>query len=585
MGLARNFKAATDLPNQIALSWQMPQSFNNSIDELIVTKTSTHFPMELFNAAFPNKATDSRPIEIYRAKTITGLNTGTISVSGNVLTDSGATFPTNPSLAGRLIRDANSSVYRIISNTATTVTVDSGITLTNGKYVILPDFPTETRARESYEVDIRTIASIGSITNLVVVENGALVVKTFVEDELANLIFQDGNGNKLVIKSNTEDTIFFYESFTPVINTGMSVLNSFFETVPLPYIDDYKNDVEAAARAGTGLLDDKFYYYTVFTKPEATNVAQATFGQVDSGTPTQDYALSTRDTQFGNLLYELWPEVHRSLDTSEDLEDLMQVFGFQFNELHSLINTYNLQDSDNVLITALLPLSEQSGLPSVGFSIGADTLRRIAKDQISCWRLKGSKEGIAIFIREITTWDITNGDADFSGAIQDTLPNVSALRFFDANLGNTNTRITESEPNFVPGGRFARGLPGIIIPGFFTFREFVITIPNVALFVGTTESYTTNSNLTVMTDNTANYGANNSLVGNYLLPNQEEVNDIFQIVANTATTITVRGLVTNREPGGRYAILSPLNTNRFFILNRLMPFYIPFGTMAAYDFV
>ncbi len=585
MGLARNFKAATDNPNQIALNWDMPLNFNLSGgDELLVTKTSTHFPMELFNPVFPTKATDTRPIEIFRGATIVGLIPANISVNGSTLTDSGAAFPTAPNLKGRLLRDANSKVYRILSNTATTVTVDTDDTITNGKYVILPDFPLTLRARETYEIDIRTEVGSGFIRNLVISQNSQLLVRTFVPGELANLFFLDGNGTKFPIKDNTDTTIILFESATPVIGLGMSVLDAFFESAPLPYLDDYLTDNEATNRNGTGLLDDQWYYYTAFTKQQGVNVAQAEFSVIGSGTPTQSYAISTKDGKFDEYLYSLWPEIHRSLDTTEDLEDAMKVFGFQFNELHSLINTYRLQDSDNVVITALLPLSEQSGLPSVGFSIGADTLRRIARDMIPNWKLKGSKEGIALFIREITTWDVTDGSADYGSAIQDTLPNVSALRFFDANLGSANTRITETEPIVVPGGRFARGLPGIIIPGFFTFREFVISIPNVALYVGTTGSFSVSANSTTMGDSSANFGATNGLVGNYLLPNVEEVNDIFQIIGNTATTITVRGIITNKTPGGRYAVLSPLNTNRFIILNKLMPFYIPFGTKQSYDF-
>jgi hypothetical protein len=88
-----------------------------------------------------------------------------------------------------------------------------------------------------------------------------------------------------------------------------------------------------------------------------------------------------------------------------------------------------------------------------------------------------------------------------------------------------------------------------------------------------------------MIDTTANFGADDSLVGNFLLPNSEEVNDIFEIIGNTATTITVRGTINNRNPGGSYAILSPLNTNRFQILNKLLPVYIPFGTRAGFRFI
>lgn len=581
MSLAREFKASSLLPNQTGLNWRVPIDFNNSVDELIVTKTITHFPMELFNASFPNRATDVRPIEIFRGKTIVGTNTGTISVLANVLTDSGASFPLAPYLNGRLLRDSSSKVHRIVSNTATTVTLETNPV--NGKYVILPDFIEDFRPQENYEFDIRTEAGSGYIKNLVIIDNNSFLVKSFAQDELVNLMFKDGAGAKFIVKSNTTDTVFFWETSTPSIGTGMSMLNSHFEGQPLPYVDNYRTDLEATARAGTQLQDNKFYYYTVFAKPQNTNVAQADFSNYDSGDSTQAWALSAKNRKFGELLYNSWPTLYRELDETGDLEDLMMVFGHQLNELHGLVDTYNLQDSENVLVSALLPLSEQTGLPSVGYSIGADTLRRIARSMIGAWHLKGSKEGIANFIRIITTWDVTNGTADFSGSIQDFLPNVEALRFFDPNLGSLNVRLTQTDP-FVSGGRFAKSLPGIVIPGFFTFREFVITLPNIALYIGTSQGFTVASGTTTMTDTNNNYGAVNSLVGNFLIPNTEEVNDIFEIVANTATTLTVRGVINNRNPGGDYAILSPLNTNRFIILNRLLPSYQPFGTRAGFIF-
>lgn len=754
MDLARNFKAATSLPNQIELNWLAPVGFNNTTDELIVTKTKTHFPMELFNASFPNRATDSRPVEIFRGSTIARTNSGTISVSGNTITDSAASFPTSPNLVGRLLRDASSHVFRILSNTATSITLTGPPA--NGIFVVLPDFAADIRIQDNYEFDIRTSAGPGYIQDLVIIQNNSFVIDTFADDELVNLIFKDGSGTKFIVKSNTANTVFFFEPGTPVIGSGMATLTSHFNSQPLPYIDNFRTDVQADARLGTGLEDDTFYYYTVFAKPKASpavpiifaqqtsaaispldqsnstshwfgqsfkslvtgnisdikiklqadtalgnsgtvvlkvynavsnlptgavlqtsaavaassidyvapslvnfhfatpisvtannnyafvvdigsatfaaggvsfigdggfpytngnqirsttggatwsvfnngdayfdiqnpgtavviSVAQASFSNIDTAASTQAYALSTKDTNFGNILYNLWPSLDRQLDSTEDLQDLMSIFGFQLNELHSLITTYNLQDSDKVLVTALLPLSEQTGLPSIGYSIGADTLRRIARDMIRCWKLKGSKEGIALFIRMLTTWDITNGTADFSSAVQDFLPNVMALRFYDPNLGNLNVRLTQTDP-FVAGGRFAKGLPGIVIPGFFTFREFVITIPNVALYVGTSEDISTASGTTTMTDTQNNFGPVDSLIGNFLIPNTEEINDIFQIVGNTSTTITVRGIANNRVAGGSYAVLSPLNTNRFIILNRLLPVYIPFGTRAGFLF-
>ena len=664
MALVKNFTAETSLPNKIALNWNQPEGFSDNDNEVIVTKTITHYPMELYNPDFPTKATDSRPVEIFRGKVIVGLDTASISVAINTITDTSATFPTSPNLTGRLLRDSTGKVFTILSNTATTVTLDGPPQ--NGKYVILADFPATIRIQQNFESDIRTVAGPSSISNLVELISGSLVQQNFLTDELVNLFFKDAVSNLFVVKKNTGSTLYFFERFnfknttkvpftynvgtgvvqfsspvnlsnvvtgdvfvdssenkftissvndgadqiiiapgqtvndaaptkaehgsaiideTPVIGVGMALLTNFRDQPVIPYIDTYKNEQEAAARVGTGLLDNQFYYYTAFYKPCNTNVAQAEFSVYgSSGTQTQSSALSIKDRDFANLLYSYWPSLYRQLDTTGDLEDLMKVFGHEFAYLHALIETYKLQDTHTLFATATAALADQTGLPSVGYSIGVDTLRRIASDMINAWHLKGSKEGIALFIRILTTWDITNGTGDFAGSIIDYLPNVSALRFFDSLLGSLNTRLTQSDPSFTAGGRFVKGLPGIVIPGFFSFREFVVLIPEVALYVGTTTLFSAGGGQTVVTDSAANFGADNSLVGNFLLPNQEEVNDIYQIIANTATTITVRGIVENRTFGGSYAVLSPLNTNRFIILNKLMPSYAPFGTKAGYQF-
>lgn len=582
--LVRNFKVESDKALQISLSWNVPVGFNDSTEEVIVTRTTTHFPMELYNTAFPNKATDSRGVEVFRGKAIVGLNTGTISVSGKTLMDTSASFSTTPKLKGRLVRLSDSKVARILDNTSTTLTLD--IEPVSGKYVILADFPTTIRIQDNFELDIRTSSGEGFISNLVYISNGAFLVKEFEEDEAANLIFRDAAGQKFVVKSNSKSTLYFWETTAiPTVGPNMILYNSFVDSDIKPYLDNFKTEGEASSRTGSGLQANTYYYYTTFCKPLATNVAQADFAAIDAGTPTQGFAISASSKQFGNRLYRYWPSVFRELDKTGDLEDLMQVFGFYFDQMHALVSTYKLQDTDNVLVTALLPLSEQTGLPSVGYSLGADTLRRIGKDMLYCWKLKGSKEGIALFIRLLTTWDITAGTGDYSEAIQDVIPNTLALRFFDAALGNTNSRFPQSSPSVIPGGRFVKSLPGVVIPGFFTFREFVITIPSVALFVGATQTFTVTNNTTIISDLAANFGANNSLVGNFIIPNQAEINDVFEIISNTNTSITVRGIVTNRNAGGNYAILSPLNATRFTILNRMLPYYIPYGTSAGFIFI
>ena len=584
MAIARNFSADSGIVEAITLSWDQPLNFNNTLDELIITRTKSHFPVELENTVYPNTATDIRPIQIFRGRVIQSTAT---SSSVATLVDSAASFSVSPKLTGRLVRDANSRVFRILDNTATTLTLDTNLTPATGPYVILADFPQTTRVQQNFENDIRSSVGAGFVNNLVQIVSGELVVSTFQQDELANLIFVDGAGIKKVIKSNTLTTVTFFDSsYIPVLGSGAFILNSFAgNTQPLPYTDNFLEEFEAAARLGTGLEADQYYYYTAFTKTLNVNVAQATFGPIDSGVSTQDSAISVADRGFGTLLYQYWPSIARDLDTTEDLEDLMKVFGFQMQEAYTLIKAYKLQDTDNVFVNALPALADQTGLPSVGFSIGADTLRRISRDMIPCWKLKGTKEGIGIFIKKITTWDITNGTGDWAGAITDFLPNVEALRFFDPNIGSTNTRITQTEPNFISGGRFAQGLPGIVIPGFFTFREFVITLPNIALEIGATETLTIANGRTTITDTTKNFGDINSLVGNFIIPNEEEVNDIFQIVANTSTSITLNGIVNNKETGGKYIVLSPLNKNRFLILNSLLPIYIPFGTKPGFSFV
>lgn len=581
MALVKNFKVDTDVANSIALNWTQPVNFNVLNQEIIITRSITHYPCELFNDAFPDRATDSRPVEIFRGYTIVGLDVASISVTGNVLTDTSASFPTLPKLTGRLLRDSTGSIFKITDNTATTITLND--IPANGKYVILADFPNSIRNSQIFEFSENTTAGPGFVKDLVQNLNGSLVLATFADDELANLIFVDAAGAKFIVKSNTQNIIYFYETTTPSLGV-VSILSSSANDIIKSYIDTFKADYEANARSGSGLEDDKFYYYTAFCNYVGANVAQAQYATVGSNIATQASAISVKNNNFGEILYNYWPTVFRELDTTDDLRYLMEIFGFQFSQLYSLITTYKLQDADTVFANALVPFSEQTGLPSVGFTIGADTLRRIAGEMLSAWKLKGSKDGIALFIKIITTWDITNGTGDTAGAILDILPNLTALRFFDSTLGITNSRLTQTIP-VVPAARFVKSLPGVVIPGFFTFREFVVTLPNIALYLGSSKVFTVSGNNTTMIDTDNSFGATNSLVGNFLLPNQQEINDIFEIVSNTATSITVKGVINNLTTGGSYVVLSPLNANRFIILNRLLPYYIPFGTKPGFQFV
>ena len=588
MALVRNFTATASNPGSINLTWDQPLDFNNTNDHILVHRSISHFLMELENTAYPTTVSDNRGIEILNWKTEAPVEPADSSSAGE-LNDSSNNMPIN--MGGRLLRDSSSNVFKISESSVSSIKLVENETPAIGPYVVLADFPSSIRESTDFENDIRTTAGNFYIKDLVSVINGTIQLIKFETDELANLIFKDGNDNRYIVKSNTEDTVYFYDNSStpdiPVIGAGMSILNSFnnVDTI-ISFVDNFKIESEATTNppSGSGLRDNVFYYYTAFTYDLNLNVAQVESGTYKSEDSTQVSALNIADKDFGNTIYNYWPTFYRRLDATGDLYDLMKVFGFQFNELHALVETYRLQNTHTVFVSALTPLSEQTGLPSVGYSLGIDTLRRIANDLLSAWKLKGTKEGIALFIKIITTWDITDGTADFDEAINDDVKNIDALRWYSPTLGSTNTRLVQPDP-FIEGGRFATTLPGIVIPGFFTFKEFVINIPNVALHVGESESIVLSGGNTILTDSTATFGAVDSLVGNFLLPNQAEINDVFEIIANTATTITVRGIVKNRTAGGNYVVLSPLNTNRFIVLNNLLSLYIPFKTKAGFIFI
>lgn len=134
-------------------------------------------------------------------------------------------------------------------------------------------------------------------------------------------------------------------------------------------------------------------------------------------------------------------------------------------------------------------------------------------------------------------------------------------------------------------GRFFSTLPGVIIPGFFDFNEFVVQVKDVALFVGESTAISIGNSTSTLTDASSNFGGTNNLVGNFLLPKQGQVNDIFEIISNTATTISVRGVFRDVEPVGDYAVLSPLNSTRFQRIIKLMNDFAPSFAKMGLQFI
>lgn len=302
------------------------------------------------------------------------------------------------------------------------------------------------------------------------------------------------------------------------------------------------------------------------------SVNEVKFAYFSNSLSTQAFAISAKDNDIVRLLYKWWPNVFRALDQTGDLEDLMGTFGYKFNEIYSLISTYELQ---NASLLQPFPLSisyRQYGLNrEVSETLGIDTRRRIMNDLISAWKLKGSREGLAKFIKIITTWDVTNGTGDVVRAIRDTTPELSGLRHYSPALGSLNTEIVDTiDPSSPPAGRFVRGIPGVNLDGFFNIVEILIELPNVAMFVGQSTNLTYFSGGTIIQatieDTSTDFGNPNSLKGCFLIPIEGSPNDYYEIIANTNDTLTIDGVIPQGLVGSKYVVLSPLNLNRFVAL-------------------
>jgi len=320
------------------------------------------------------------------------------------------------------------------------------------------------------------------------------------------------------------------------------------------------------------------------------SVNRSQFAYFSNALSTQAFAISAADNDIPRLLYKWWPSVFRDLDTTGDLEDLMDTFGYKFNEIYSLISTYELQNSRLIQPRYLDNAYRQYGLEGeISETLGIDTRRRIMQDLVSAWKLKGSREGLAKFIKIITTWDVTNGTGDIVRAIKDTTPELSGLRHYSPSLGSLNTEIVDTtnlqEP---PAGRFVRGIPGLNLEGFFNIVEIQIELPNVAMFVGKSTNISSVMGNTIIQaeieDTSTDFGIDNSLKGCFLIPIEGNPNEYFEIQSNTNDTLTINGTIPEAVVGSRYVILSPLNLNRFVALQNVITEMLSYRSVPVFNF-
>lgn len=315
------------------------------------------------------------------------------------------------------------------------------------------------------------------------------------------------------------------------------------------------------------------------------SVNNVQFAYFSNALSTQAFAISAADNNIQALLYKWWPSVFRDLDTSGDLEDLMGAFGYKFNEIYSLISTFELQNADLVQPANLALAYTQPGLSEVSETLGIDTRRRIMKDMISCWKLKGSRDGLFKFIKAITTWDVTNGTGDVRKAIVDSTPDLTGLRLYSPALGSLNTNIVDTTAvQSPPAGRFVKGMPGFNLEGFFNLVQIQIELPNVALFVGSSTNLAQVGSTTIMQNSAANFGEVNSLKGCFLIPMEGNPNDYYEITANDTDTITVDGVIPQSILGNKYVVLTPLNLSRFVALQTTIVEMLSYRAVAVFNF-
>lgn len=315
------------------------------------------------------------------------------------------------------------------------------------------------------------------------------------------------------------------------------------------------------------------------------SVYEGQFSYLSSPLSTQVFSLNSRDRGLSDYMYGLFPTAFESLDIDGDLQNLTKVFSKEINEFFSIITLTEAYNTEVINPQALENGSMSLGIPSPNETLGIDTRRRVMRDLKTAFKLKGNREGIAEFIRIITTWDITNGTGDLKDAIVDSSPETTSISFYSAPLGDQNTRFVDTlDVQSPPAGRFYKPVGGISLPGFFDFIEIIISLPNVALQLGMSTDLIRNGATSVIQDDSANYGEDNSLVGAFLIPNESNPGDFLEIVGNTNNTITVQGVIDLEALGAEYVVLSPLNLNRFTTISTLITEFLPYNGLPVFNF-
>jgi len=149
------------------------------------------------------------------------------------------------------------------------------------------------------------------------------------------------------------------------------------------------------------LEENRYFYYTIFIKDTSTGLYTEQTGS------NIGFALSYKDWQSANSVYQLFPEETKALDEqgSGDLNRLCLSIGNMMDLYRSevFVMEYN-RKPDKAPDNLLDFFSESFGFPAER-GIDLNTLRRIGEGIVSVYKRKGTIPGIQDFIKLFTEFD------------------------------------------------------------------------------------------------------------------------------------------------------------------------------------
>lgn len=222
-------------------------------------------------------------------------------------------------------------------------------------------------------------------------------------------------------------------------------------------------------------------------------------------------------------------------------------------------NGYRILDSSNTIMTAL---SSEANDPGVGTST-------IVVNSPDAAPVPGAAAAAFNFVKG---GDFSSRDPIIRLRVFTRCPTFLYDPRMDVSLRDVHDGATLNPHDILYAGGSLIGVP--FVPG-----DTILTIPDVALHTGTSTLVSGNT----LTDTSANFGPNGSLLFARLNPNQN-ARYYFNVVSNTPTSITVESplpgvtLENVSAAASSYAVLGFEDWRRYEMLSRLTEHFVPVST-------